>query len=300
MHDVILLGEYFFDQIFSGMPQMPELGREIYCDELVTAGGAMFITATTLTRLGARVGWPAHFGNDYYSKSVLDLALHERINLSLINLLPHSYQRMTVALPLHGERAFVTHIDPEVDHTKHWMQILEQESYRHVHIGGIMPVEKLQPIIDTARGKGATISLDCQDSPMLSQPCSCRDVLPLVDIFMPNAREALIVAEEHDVAAALSRLMQDTQMVIIKDGDRGAWIGYDGHTELIPGIQAGSVVDTTGAGDCFNGGFLYGYIVAEVSPEESMRYGNICGGLSVTAVGGATASPTRAELERWL
>jgi sugar/nucleoside kinase (ribokinase family) len=88
--------------------------------------------------------------------------------------------------------------------------------------------------------------------------------------------------------------------VVIKDGANGAWIGCEGETCHVPAVDAGPVVDTTGAGDCFNAGFLFGHVVEKAPPEICARYGNICGGLSVTQVGGSTASPTREQLMYWL
>jgi sugar/nucleoside kinase (ribokinase family) len=89
-------------------------------------------------------------------------------------------------------------------------------------------------------------------------------------------------------------------MVVVKDGAGGAWSAYQGQIEHADAISAGEVVDTTGAGDCFNAGFLYGHIVEKVPPQRCLQYGNICGGLSVTAQGGATAAPTYDQLQRWM
>ena len=117
----------------------------------------------------------------------------------------------------------------------------------------------------------------------------------MVDVFIPNAREALLVTGASAVESALQRLMEWTKIVIVKDGANGAWIGAGGKITHAPAVNAGPAVDTTGAGDCFNAGFLLGYVVEGAPLERCARYANICGGLSVTQVGGATAAPTRAE-----
>ncbi len=89
-------------------------------------------------------------------------------------------------------------------------------------------------------------------------------------------------------------------MLVVKDGPNGVWVAHKDQLLHAPGIHAGDVIDTTGAGDCFNAGYLFGAIVRGTSLLTAAQYGNICGGLSVTGIGGATASPTLAELEHWL
>ncbi|MBI5669067.1 MAG: carbohydrate kinase family protein [Chloroflexi bacterium] len=300
-YDIIQLGDYCFDQIFSGMPEFPCLGREIFATELITTGGGMFITAAALTRLGARVGWPGCFGNDSYSQFVYDLAGREGIDLTLARILDRPYRLVTTSVPFQGERAFISYADSSCDDMpEYWQHTLEECEYSHLHIGWMMPDDELRPLVEQAHRKGATVSMDCQDGHHLRQPPICRETLAKVDIFMPNAREALIITEASNVEAAVRQLNQHVRMVVVKDGANGAWIGSEGNVIHAPAICAGPVVDTTGAGDCFNAGFLFGYIVEKAPLEVCARYGNICGGLSVTAIGGATAAPTHDELLAWL
>lgn len=300
-YDVLLLGDYFYDLIYTGLPEFPSLGRECYCTNVTSTGGAMFITATALRRLGAEVGWVCNFGTDEYSRFVRELAVKEDIDLGWARTLDAPFRRISSAMPFDGDRAFITYIDPDpADYYDYWTHAVETASYKHLHLGGLMPPEYMLPLFRRARERGATISMDCQDTPQLWTKCDWKELLAAVDIFMPNAREARIITSEDDVAAAARVLRQWVSIVVIKDGARGAWVSADDRVWLTPGIEAGQVVDTTGAGDCFNAGFLYGYVTERSPYEVCARYGNICGGLSVTGVGGATAAPTHAILREWM
>jgi sugar/nucleoside kinase (ribokinase family) len=299
-YDIIVLGDYFYDLIYTGLTEFPELGREVMSKDVTTTGGAMYITATSLSRLGARVGWPAYFGDDYYSRSVYEFAVQEGVDLSLARHVPHPYRRVTTALPLHGERAFATYVDPEADDLyQHWQDALESSDFRHLHVGGLDCVDRMQPLVDIARERGATVSFDCQDGPHLNDPEGCMKRLALADIFLPNAREAKIVTQTDSVEAALTRLTERVGIAVVKDGPNGSWAARGDERYHADAIHAGDVVDTTGAGDCFNAGFLYGYVVEHQPLDVCLRYGNICGGLSVTGVGGATTAPRQHELHEW-
>jgi sugar/nucleoside kinase (ribokinase family) len=299
-YDVLILGDYFYDLIFSGLSQLPALGEERFSRDLVTTGGATYITVCALHRLGVRVGWRGHFGSDMYSVAIIELAQREGIDLSLARVADAPYRRVTTALPLHGERAFATYVDPEpADLHAFWLEALHTADYRHVHLGGALPLKQLAPLAAAAHRRGATVSMDCQDVALLYSDCQWQEMLALVDVFMPNAREARLITGLDHVEEAAQRLLDWTKCVVIKDGASGAVIGGGGRVQRVAGIDAGVCVDTTGAGDCFNAGFLYGMICEGAPLERCALYGNICGGLSVTGEGGATHAPDLATLRAW-
>lgn len=299
--DVLMLGDYFFDMVFIGLERLPRLGCELFSKDLMATGGAAFITATALHRLGVKVGWVGSFGSDYYSQYVRDLAIREGLDLSLARDLETPYRRVTTSMAYDGERAFVTYMDPDAPNTlDYWLHTMDSCTFRHVHLGGLERAEVILALAEKAHRRGATFSTDCQDSPLLQHPYPWREVLAQTDLFVPNAREAMLITDTDTVDAALPLLAAMCPLVLVKDGPRGAWIVQQEQITLVTGIHAGDAVDTTGAGDCFNAGLLYGYIVSGVPLETSVRYGNICGGLSVTGIGGATNAPTQSELMAWM
>ncbi len=300
-YDVLLPGDYFFDLIYSGLPEFPVLGREIFTQGIMATGGATYITAASLHRLNVNAGWVGCFGNDYYSQYVRELAQKEGIDMALAANLDQPYRRVSTSLPYQGDRAFVSYMEPPpIDLNAHWLNVMQQCDFRHLHLGAILLLDELLPLVESARAHGATVSMDCQDAPNLHSACVWHSVLSQVDVFMPNAREALAITATSAVDSALRQLMEWTRIVVIKDGANGAWIGAEGKIVHVPAINAGPVIDTTGAGDCFNAGFLLGYVVEQAPLPRCARYGNICGGLSVTQVGGATGAPTREQLNEWM
>ncbi|NDJ76711.1 MAG: carbohydrate kinase family protein [Chloroflexi bacterium] len=301
MYDIFLPGDYFFDLIYTGLPSFPVLGQEVYGTGIISTGGGMYITAASLHRLEVKTAWPAVFGNDYYSRFVYEIAREAQIDLSLSRCIDAPYRRVSTSIPYEGERAFVTYIDPApLDMHAFWLERMQQVEFKHLHLGGLMSIDELTPLAAVARTRGATITMDCQDVPVLHTPCAWCDLLALVDVFLPNAREALIVSGTSSVHAAIHQIMAWVEAVVVKDGANGAWIGTGGQITHVPAINAGPVIDTTGAGDCFNAGFLRGYVVEQKPLLNSVCYANICGGLSVTGVGGATAAPAYDQLQAWL
>jgi sugar/nucleoside kinase (ribokinase family) len=120
-----------------------------------------------------------------------------------------------------------------------------------------------------------------------------------LDVFLPSESELCHIARLPYFRNALTRLESDmkTGMVVMKRGSQGAIARSKDEEITVPALRV-SPVDTTGAGDCFDAGFLYAYVQGEPL-ETCMQFGTICGALSTTKVGGATAAPTREEVEAW-
>ena len=108
--------------------------------------------------------------------------------------------------------------------------------------------------------------------------------LSSVDVFSANAREACQLTGAEDVAEAARRLGEHCGVVVVKAGADGAYACREGRTFHAPPIAV-SPKDTTGAGDCFNAGFLRAWLDGR-SLEECLRWGNVVGGLSTLGMGG--------------
>lgn len=268
VYDIFVPGDYFFDLIYTGLPEFPVLGREIFSEGLATTGGALFITAVALHRLGVKVAWSSSFGTDSYSQFVRQLAQDEGLDLSQARILDRPFRRISTALPYQGERAFISYVDPvPPDQDDYWLEQMRSCNFRHLHLGAVLSHDRLERMAEVARARGATISMDCQDFPDLYSICSWQNLLAMIDLFVPNAREAMQITGTTAVQSAIEKLMEWVKVVVVKDGANGAWLGYEGEVHHLPAIDAGPVLDTTGAGDSFNAGFLYGWIV-EGAPLE--------------------------------
>jgi sugar/nucleoside kinase (ribokinase family) len=153
-------------------------------------------------------------------------------------------------------------------------------------------------LINAVHRYGGIVLLDCQQTDKTLDSARLVELLRRVDIFLPNADEAMKLTHAATVSEAIKRLGDLTPTVVVKLGAAGALARQGAKTIHIPAISV-KAVDTTGAGDSFSAGFLYGYLNGE-SLETCLRCGNICGGLSTTAYGGATAAPTVEQLTDWL
>ena len=95
-YDVLLLGGYFCDLIFTGLPEMPRLGAEVYGSAFDMVPGAAYTTALALRRLELRAGWACDFGDDFFSQFVLDTARRAGLDSSLFRMHAGPVRRLSL------------------------------------------------------------------------------------------------------------------------------------------------------------------------------------------------------------
>jgi sugar/nucleoside kinase (ribokinase family) len=167
---------------------------------------------------------------------------------------------------------------------------------RHLHVASYFLQTGLQPNLESlfrrARTLGLTTSLDTNYDPS-ERWGDLAPVLSWTSVFMPNEREALALSGAADADAALRWLNSRVETVAIKLGSRGAIGGRNGMSVRAASISA-HVVDTVGAGDAFDAGFLYGHLHGW-DLAKSLQLACACGGLSTQRPGGVDGQPTIEE-----
>jgi sugar/nucleoside kinase (ribokinase family) len=152
----------------------------------------------------------------------------------------------------------------------------------------------LPDLLEEARRNGATTSLDTNWDPDERWADGVRDALRSVDTFLPNEAEALALTGAESVTSAAKKLSEIIPDVVIKRGPRGAYAISDGEVHDVPAMPI-DVRDTTGAGDSFDAGYVYGQL-AGMPTRKRLRAACICGALSTRGLGGVATQATEAEL----
>jgi sugar/nucleoside kinase (ribokinase family) len=291
-YDVLLLGSYFCDLIFNGLPAVPRLGADLFGAEFDMVPGASYRSALACQRLGLRAGWLCDFGTDFFSRFVLDMAAQDGLDMSLFCHHPFPVRRVSAAFSFVHDRGFISYMDPIEAASP--IEIIQQHRPRAVLLSHLAYDGAQAALAEVARAAGTLIYMDCQaDSATLATP-GVAEALRRVDIFAPNEPEALHLTGAATVEAALEQLATLAPLVVVKRGSAGA-VARQGDTVVHSPALPVNVCDTTGAGDCFNAGFLYGRLTG-LPLAGCLRRGNICGGLSTISRGAGTL-PTAEEVE---
>jgi sugar/nucleoside kinase (ribokinase family) len=291
-YDVLVAGSYFCDMVFTGLPEVPQLGRDIFSRGFTVVPGGSYYTVLALHRLKITVGWMGHFGTDLFSRFIEEAVAAEGIDTRLFQYHDHPVQRVAASFSFEDDRGFVSYID-ELDDTIP-LNVVATSKPRLIFLHGLFYWDQVDALNQLANRSGFKIMLDCQDTSLNLDSPGLIDALRKVDIFIPNESEARLITGEGSVERAIERLAKIVPLVVVKCGKNGAIAQQGNMSVQVPGLKV-NVVDTTGAGDCFNAGFVFGYLRHEPL-EKCLRYANITGGLSTTAPG-AQAVPTLAQLE---
>lgn len=289
---VLCLGRTYCDIIFTGLPEMPTLGRERFAQDVtIAAGGGAYIAAAHLASLGRPVALLTRLGTDPLSRSLDPELEASGIDLSFVERSDDAGPQPTVALVKDGERAFVSR-RAGASRPATLQEALAAPGMRHLHIAEFATLNDIPGVVAAARSHGLTVSLDPSwDDRLIRQGPDFFEACRGVDLFLPNLEEGEALTGEHSVEAILSRLKRHFPVVALKLGAQGA-AAASASAQASAGALPVEVVDTTGAGDAFNAGFLHVWLQTG-SLQESLAAGIRSGALSVQSPGGAPARHRR-------
>lgn len=295
--EVAVVGEIFNDHIFTGFAEWPQPGEEVFAENYTREiGGGAGITACSLAKLGRKVAIVAVVGSkDDWSRHRL-----ESFGVSLDGMKASSQETaVTVSVSTRGDRSFFTWAGANRELPLHLLNPEVQEillASRHIHFAMRLERDIARNLLPRVRGAGCTTSIDPGFHSEWYKLSGNRQSMSECDYFFPNEKEGELLVGSRDPREVLEVLHQSGIMgTVLKLGSRGAASILNGQLIIAvpPAINA---VDTTGAGDAFNAGFIDA-VLDSSAQEEAMRRGCACGALSTLAAGGIAALPDRREVE---
>lgn len=296
--DLIVVGEINPDLILSGNVE-PSFGQveKVIDDAVLTIGSSSCIFACGAARLGLKVAFIGKIGLDEFGNfMVRQLALYG-IDTSGIIIDSKTKTGLSVILSRGNDRAILTYGGsiPELMYQEINLGMIAKA--RHLHIGSYFMLKKLQPDIPNlfklAHKKGLTTSMDTNFDPDERWDGGIAAALEETDIFLPNQTELEEISGVRDHFQAMAKIAGDGKIVAVKLGPEGGIAYRAGVTVKAKAIPV-HVVDTTGAGDSFDAGFIYGYL-SKWGIEKSLQFACICGSLSTLKPGGTAGQPTLAQ-----
>lgn len=300
---VLVVGEINVDLVLKGLHAEPVPGQEVLADDfLMTPGSSSMICAMGLARLGNAVTFHGKLGDDAWGRYCRDALSGAGIDVA--SLCPDASLRtgVTVSLSTPRDRALVTF--PGAIAALRADEVSDEllRGATHLHVSSFYLQKALRPgiraLFARARAIGLTTSLDPGFDPDRDWGDDLRGVLTEVDLFLPNEEELRALTGSDDVREALASLDNGRTRVVVKRGRQGCAALQDGVWLDAPAFAV-DAVDSTGAGDSFDAGFLHAWLRG-LPLRECMRWGSACGSLSTRGIGGTTRQATAAEAEALL
>jgi sugar/nucleoside kinase (ribokinase family) len=302
--DLLVLGDVNPDLVLWGGDVVPAFGQaEHLVDEAeLVIGGSGGILACAAARLGLRVALAGVVGADLFGGFMREQLAARGVDTRGVSVDPHRPTGVTVVLSGPIDRGMLTMTGTIADLRAELVDPELVRSSRHLHVSSYFLQRGLTPdlpdLFDLAHAGGATTSVDPNWDPAETWDGGLLDLLDRTDVLLPNVMEATRLARTSDLADAARRLAARARLVPVKTGAEGAVAAEGERIVRSPAVPV-SVVDTTGAGDSFDAGFLAAWL--DGAPlERALAVANACGALSTRAVGGTAAQPTMAEAARAL
>ena len=302
-YDILTVLDICADLVVDLGGTVPEFGqKEKYVDSFaLDMGGSTCIFACQCAKLGLRTTGAGVVGDDAFGHLAKGTLAGCGVDVSNIRVSGDIKTGLGLHLMRGGDRAILTYSGSIGAVTPAHITDGLLQSARHLHIGSYYLLDgirdALPDILRRAKGFGLTASLDTNWDPA-EQWLLPDGILSHIDIILPNYNEALLLSGCPDIDGAVRLLAAEVPVVAVKMGADGALAESGGKRVSLPAVRA-APVDTIGAGDNFDAGFIYGHLNG-LPLEGCLRAGIYCGSASVKKAGGVAGQAGAGELADYL
>ena len=301
--DVSVVGELNLDLILSGLPPKLELEREHLAKGLtITLGSSSAIFTHNLALLRNHVGFSSAIGSDALGEIALQFLRDSGTDVAGVRKFEGKLTGLTTILPTGSQRYILTYPGTMFEMGFEHLDLDYIFDARHLHLSSYYLHRALRARIPelfrAAKAAGLTTSLDTNDDPEDVWADDLQNVLPFVDVLLPNERELCKIAHTDDPEHAAGILAEQVPLLVVKRGRAGA-VARRGSERFR--VQAFTVesVDSVGAGDSFDAGFVH-QLIRGARIEDCLKFAGLTGALSTTRAGGIEAFRESQHRERFL
>ncbi len=296
--DLLVIGEINPDLILQGQDVTPAFGQaeKLVENAALTIGSSSVIFACGAARLGLKVVFVGIVGDDVFGHYMLNEMQKRGIDTNSCIISKQETTGFSVILSQPQDRAILTHAGSIASLRYGDIDQAIFKQARHLHLGSFFMLSQLQKdvprLFSQAKAAGLSTSIDTNWDPKELWDSGIAEVLKYTDVFLPNEAELLNISKKKTLEEALE-YFQAIPTLAVKLGSKGGLAKQEQQTFTAPPLAI-NVVDTTGAGDTFDAGFLYGYLKGWDS-KKSLKLACVCGSLSTQGIGGTSAQPTLEE-----
>ncbi len=301
--DVFVFGDINVDILVPNVNRLPPAGEEWEVPVMeTTPGGGAALFALGLARLGMHPVFLGRVGEDLYGRYLKNYMEEAGVDISLLETRVNARTGSTISFTDDRDRSFLTFRGdckvPDIREIS--MEKVSQAG--HIHLTGYAESvnhEAYLTFLQKLRSEtDATVSFDTGWDSTEEWSRRIYELFPYLDVLLMNETESLHYSRKETAREAAEDFASKGCMTVIKMGKKGSLCCRDGQVWSRKGFSV-NAVDTTGAGDSFNAGFVYGFLKGE-EPETALCLGNGCGALSCTGLGGNTMFPTLEKLREFV
>jgi ribokinase len=303
MKKVLFVGDINVDVMMGGMQSLPVVDKEVMCASYdVVMGSSAVICAAAYASLGGNASFLGLAGNDDYGNFMIKGLNELGIATDRVRRTDKFRTGVTINM-IHGStRTQVTYPGTISEFDGRDIDAKTLQGFDHIHFAGPYQQTKLRPeitrLLKLAQAQKSTTSLDPQWDATEKWEYM-EQWLPLLTYLFVNEGEALSLAKTQSLEEACTALQSKTKRAVLKAGKDGSMISYEGGIYKVP-ARIIQVVDTTGAGDCFDAGFLFATLEQNLTERDALEIGNAVGSRSCLFAGGVAHRSTYADIVKFI